>query len=61
MIYEAGAVPVGGTKAPIKEAADVVENKTFHPYGQWKTVKKKLTVEQKEVGFAVVASASDGP
>jgi len=46
VIYDTGAVPVGGS-APTEVGQDVAENKTFAPYGQWKTVKKKLTQEEK--------------
>lgn len=48
VVYDAGALPVGGDRRPIEAAQDVVDNKTFQPYGQWKTVKKKKTQEERK-------------
>jgi len=41
VVFDDGCVPVGGDNAPIQSAVDVSDNKTFHPYGSWKNVKKK--------------------
>lgn len=41
VVFDQGCVPVGGDSAPIDSAMDVSDNKTFQPYGNWKSVKKK--------------------